>query len=117
MKPNLLSPEARVLLLTIGNDPDLDAIASTIRAPGFDWNRFMWLVQKEKAATAVRDALRGLLENGRSQSVDAMTVAAVHQLGRMAQVTEFRMLHLEQLLAGALDTLARENIEVVLLKG
>ena len=27
------------------------------------------------------------------------------------------MLHLEQLLAGALDTLARENIEVVLLKG
>lgn len=106
----LLSAEARVLLLAIGGRGADGAMAAAVQNPALDWSRLIWLAEREKATIAVRDALRGL-DDG------VVPNTALLQVERLARVTEFRMLRLEQLLAGALDTLSREKLEVVLLKG
>lgn len=110
MKRALLSPEARILLLSISPDPDLDAVESALEEPSFDWTRLMWLAGKEKATATLWQMLRALPE-------DESRSEAIAQLGRMSRVSEFRMMRLEQLLAGALDTLAARGINVLLLKG
>ena len=105
-----LSPEARLLLLTIGQRTDTDAVLAAVREPSFNWHQLVWLADREKAVPRLRHVLRALPDG------TVPTEHAAH-LARIAQVTEFRMLRLEQLLANALDTLARENIDAVLLKG
>ncbi|MEX1184577.1 MAG: nucleotidyltransferase family protein [Gemmatimonadota bacterium] len=115
MTLNLLSPEARVLLLALARTPDADAIATATGAPAFDWNRLMYLAEREKATAAVHGMLRAVHAAGPGAS--PAFAAAVHQLGRMARVSEFRMLRLEQLLADVLDILGAHAIDVVLLKG
>lgn len=106
----LLSAEARVLLLTIGSQLDIPAITDAIRQPGLDWNRLIWLADREKAVPAL---LRGI-----SMLPDGIVPPdRLAQLTRLSRVTEFRMRRLEQLLVETLDTLAVKSIDVVLLKG
>lgn len=110
MMLDVLAPEARVLLLSIGMSDDTDAVAAALRETPFDWNRLMWLVEREKAVPALRRTL-GNMPPG------IVPPERMAQLSRISQITEFRMAHLEQLLVGALDALATEHIDVVLLKG
>ena len=106
----VLSAEARTLLLSIVDDTDTDRLAAAVQEPDLDWNRLTWLAEREKATTRLWAVLTSLPPG-------IAPKAEVARLGRLAKVTEFRMLRLEQLLAGAIDTLDKQQIKVVLLKG
>lgn len=110
LNSQLLCPEARVLLLLVQPARFTDDFRVLLSHPDFDWNRLVFLAQKEKAISALWQALRvlpdGLVPAERSD-----------QLSKLASVTDFRMLHLQRLLAGALDTLRDSGTRAMLLKG
>src|SRR5690606_34273289 len=106
----LVTPEARLLLMLAGERAEPAVVASAIAADGFDWNRLLWLAEREKATAALWPALRALPPG-------TVPEPALAQVGRMARVTEFRMMRLEHLLGRALATLAAADIDAVLLKG
>ena len=106
----MLTPEAELLLRVIGCDAGDDGLRQLMERPGFDWNRLIWLAEREKATSVVWGALR---------TVDGAAVPPERgrQLARLASISDFRMLHHRDRLAEALEELARNDIEVVLLKG
>jgi hypothetical protein len=106
----LLCPEARVLLAAIQPDLDPAAVAAALRDPSLDWDALFALARREKAIGALAE----LADRAPEGSVPP---AARAQLGALVRAMQFRMLRLQQLLIGALDTLAEHGIEVVLLKG
>lgn len=106
----LLSPEARLLLHSMEPAPDMATVSALLQDPQFDWDCLVNLAQKEKATTSLSNMLRRVPR-------DAMPPERAAQVSRLSAVTQFRMLHLEQLLAGALETLADRGIDVLLLKG
>ncbi len=120
-----LSPEAELLLLTAGSagvglgpsngtgraaSPGAQRIRELLLGP-LDWEKLGWLAERERAAPV----LWGLLQEIQGSS-GALPEEAAH-LQRLAMVSEFRMMHLEQRLADSLEALSEAGIDVMLLKG
>jgi hypothetical protein len=105
-----LSPEAQLLLLTAGGPRNDERIRELLaREGGLDWDKLSWLAQRERAAPVLWDRL---------QAIGAGPLPPqAGQLQRLAMVSEFRMLHLEQRLRESLDALAQARIDAMLLKG
>lgn len=103
-----LSPEAQLLLLAAGG-PRNDARIRALLADGVNWDKLGWLAERERAAPVLWDRLQRM-------GAGPLPPEAGY-LQRLAMVSEFRMLHLEQRLRESLDALARAGIEVMLLKG
>lgn len=106
----LLSPEAQVLLLSAGGARN-DARLRALLAGPFDWDTLVALAARERAAPVLWTRLRAALGAN-----DALAAGAA-PLERLARVSDFRMLHLEQRLAESLGALAGEGIDAMLLKG
>lgn len=106
----LLCPEARVLLAAIQPDLDPEDVTAALQDPSLDWDALLTLARREKAIGALAE----LVDRAPEGSVPP---AARAQLTALVRAMQFRMLRLQQLLIGALDTLAERGIEVVLLKG
>jgi len=104
----ILSPEAQLLLCTAAAVPDDQAMRRLVAA-GMDWPRLSALTQHERAAPIVLRHLRRL-------DPDAPD-ATVGDLRRLATVSVMQLLQLERLLHEAIDRLAEQQIEVMLLKG
>ncbi|HEY9449458.1 MAG TPA: nucleotidyltransferase family protein, partial [Gemmatimonadaceae bacterium] len=126
MSLSMLSPEAELLLLTAGSTavtgpggPGHSPTSTSARARRIgellrgelDWEKLGWLAERERAAPVLWSQL---------QSMDGLPgdlpPQAAH-LQRLAMVSEFRMMHLEQRLAESLAALSHAGIEVMLLKG
>lgn len=103
-----LSPEAQLLLLSAGGPGNDARIRALLRQP-LDWEKLGWLAERERATPVLWDRLQSI-------GAGPLPPAAEH-LQRLAMVSEFRMLHLEQRLHESLDALARAGIDVMLLKG
>lgn len=119
MSLSMLSPEAELLLLTAGGG---EAGGGGRAVPGdrrirelvageLDWEKLGWLAERERAAPV----LWGQLHSMGVQAADLPPEAA--HLQRLAMVSEFRMMHLEQRLAESLAALSHAGIDVMLLKG
>lgn len=103
----ILSPEARLVLLSAGARTDA-AMRELIGQP-LDWGKVLWLAEQERATRLLGTRLTAL-----GASPPAEVSAA---LGAMAMVSDFRMLHLRQRLEETIRALAAAGIEVVMLKG
>jgi hypothetical protein len=107
---SLLTAESELLLLAIAPEPGDDALRVAIQRPDLDWDRLIWLAEKEKATAVLWNALRRVVEAGIPPDRSL-------QLSRLAAISDFRMLHYQRRLGEALAILSRHGIEVVLLKG
>ena len=105
----LLSTEHRLLLMLSGDRTTDDHLIALIRS-GVDWSALVALAERERASAELYRRLRHLL----GIDVPEATLAA---LQRMAMVSDFEMLHLEQCLRETLEVLAAANARVMLLKG
>lgn len=108
MASSMLSAEARLLLLSAGGAANDAAIRRLLAGP-VDWETLGALAARERAAPVLWSRL--------AAAADGPLPAAAAPLERLARVSEFRMLHLEQRLGESLAALARERVDVVLLKG
>jgi len=118
-----LSPEAELLLLTAGSAPVAAAEgagASDARGARrmrellrgeLDWEKLGWLAERERAAPVLWGELQAI------EGVPGKLPPQASHLQRLAMVSEFRMLHLEQRLADSLEALSDAGIDVMLLKG
>ncbi|HEX7089122.1 MAG TPA: nucleotidyltransferase family protein [Longimicrobiales bacterium] len=106
----LLCPEARVLLAAIQPALDPAAVTAALREPSLDWDALFTLARREKAIGALAELVDRAPEG-------CVPPRARAQLAALVRAMQFRMLRLQQLLIGALDTLAERGIDVVLLKG
>ena len=105
----LLSTEHRLLLMLSGDRTTDDHLIALIRS-GVDWNLLLLLAERERASAELYRRVRHLL----GVEVPAVTMSA---LQRMAMVSDFEMLHLEQCLRETLEVLATADTRVMLLKG
>jgi hypothetical protein len=105
----LLSPEHRLLLVLSGDRNTDDQLIALIRG-GVNWDTVLLLAERERASAELYRRVRHLL----GVEVPPATLSA---LQRMAMVSDFEMLHLEQCLRETLDLLAAANARVMLLKG
>ena len=104
---NLLSPEARLLLLTAGgrsNDAEIRALA----ASGLDWARLTRLAGAERAEPVLVRRLR---------SLGVGLPAEAERLEQLARVADFRQAWIEERLGASVRALAGGGIDVLLLKG
>ena len=102
----LLSPEARLLLLTAGgtaNDPAIAEIAQEA-----DWHRLTRLAESERAEPVLVRRLR---------SVGIPLPPEAARLEQLARVVDFRQAWIEDRLGASVRVLAKHGIDVVLLKG
>jgi hypothetical protein len=104
----MLSPEARLLLLSAGGAEN-DAQVRALLAGPLDWETLGALAARERAEPVLWERL--CAASGGPLPPEALP------LERLARVSEFRMLHLEQRLRESLEALGRERLEVLLLKG
>jgi putative nucleotidyltransferase-like protein len=104
----ILSPEAQLVLCTAAPVPDDQAMRRLVAA-GMDWPRLTALAQHERAAPIALRHLRRLDPNAPD--------TALGDLRRLATIAVMQLLQLERLLHDALDRLAEQQIEVMLLKG
>ena len=104
-----LSPEARLVLLTAGGADCDDEIRELLRQT-LDWNKVVWLAEREGAVPILWKRASQLA--GASLPADVST-----HLQRLALVSEFQLLRLEQRLGEAIDLLSAAGIDVILLKG
>lgn len=123
MNFSALSPEAELLLLTAGsasvgpsNGPAARSAPAVRRIRELvhgelDWEKLGWLAEHERAAPVLWGLLQGI-----EGAPGKLPPQAAH-LQRLAMVSEFRMMHLEQRLADSLEALADAGIDVMLLKG
>lgn len=126
MSLSILSPEAELLLLTSGwNGEGVvegEGGPAKAGAPGerrirellsgeLDWEKLGWLAERERAAPVLWGRLQSM------ESLRGRLPPQAAHLQRLAMVSEFRMLHLEQRLAESLAALSHAGIEVMLLKG
>jgi hypothetical protein len=119
----MLSPEAELLLLTSGSVPvggSGNTTPSTSRGARrirellsgeLDWEKLGWLAERERAAPVLWGQLQAM------ESLPGELPPQAAHLQRLAMVSEFRMMHLEQRLAESLAALSGAGIEVMLLKG
>jgi Uncharacterised nucleotidyltransferase len=105
---SLLSPEARLLLLTAAVSPSDSALRNALTV-GINWEELCALANHEKATSVL---LRQLGRVG--VDIDS---SGFQELRRLATISVMQMLQLEQLLHQTLDILAQQEIEAVLLKG
>lgn len=103
----LLSREARLLLLTAGgssNDPAIKMLA----ADELDWQRLTRLAEAERAEPVLLRRLR---------SVGVAVPRTAERLEQLARVVDFRQACIEERLGASVRALSRAGIDVVLLKG
>ncbi len=103
----VLSPEARLVLLSAGEGTD-DEMRALLSRP-LEWGKVLWLAEQERATARFGERLQRI-----GASPPAEVAAA---LQAMAMVSDFRMLHLRQRLQDTVRVLSAAGIEVVLLKG
>ena len=106
---SLLSREAQLLLLTAGG-PTNDAPLRRLLASELDWPALGALACAERATLIVWQRLQRL-------AADRLPTEVATSWRRLAMVSEFDALRLEQRLHEAVETLATCGIEVMLLKG
>lgn len=104
----LLSPEARLLLLTAGSAANDGEIAELLAA-GIDWQRLTMLATSERAESVAARRLRSVLRGPLPPEAGP--------LERLARVADFRQARIEERLRASLAALAEVGIEVLLLKG
>ena len=104
----LLSPEARLLLLTAGGR-DNDAGIATIARRGIDWQRLTRIAESERAEPVLVRRLRAV--TGSALPPEAA------RLEQLARVADFRQCWIEERLVTSLRTLRQAGIDTVLLKG
>ena len=105
-----LSPEGRLLLLSAGG-PENDHRLRELLGALVDWERLCALATRERAEPVLYERLRAV-----SAGRGALPAGAA-PLERLARVSQFRMMHLEQRLGESLAALARERVDAMLLKG
>ena len=104
----LLSPEARLLLLTAGGATN-DGALREVLAEGLNWNEVLRLLEWERALPVAWSRLKTL-------GVDTTTADAV-AIERLSRVSEFNAMTLEDRLLRLVRGFEEEGIPVVLLKG
>jgi hypothetical protein len=108
MRPSGLSPEARLVLASAGQDTDVEL--QSLVSSGLDWGKVLWLAEQERATTVLWQRLSAL-------GMPNVPAETAEQLQRMSMVSDFRMLYMHQRLQETVQRLAHEGIDVVLLKG
>ena len=106
---SLLSREAQLLLLTAGG-PSNDAPLRRLLASELDWRALGALARAEQATAFVWRRLQRL-------EADRLPLDAATAWRKLAMVSEFDSLRLEQRLHEAVGALATRGVEVMLLKG
>ena len=104
----LLSPEARLLLLTSGGSAN-DAGIAAIARRGLDWHRLTRIAEAERAEPVLVRRLRAVTGAG--------LPAEAARLEQLARVADFRQCWIEERLVASLRTLRQAGIDAVLLKG
>jgi hypothetical protein len=106
---SLLSPEARILLLTAG-PPATDELLRDQLQRTIDWARLAWLAEWERATAVLWRRLSrvapGAVPNDIGQTFKRLTM-----------VSDFHAMYLEERCQAILAAFAREGIDVILLKG
>jgi hypothetical protein len=105
---DLLSPEARIVLLTAGGESNDAPLRALLGGP-LHWDDLLTLLEWERALPVGWWRLKALGANLSSEGADA--------LERLSRVCEFRAMTLEDRLLRLLHGLANEGIPVILLKG
>lgn len=103
-----LTPEASLLFRLVGEEVDDPAVRALLHQP-LDWERLMTLARREKAISVVADQIG-------AKMAPPLPVGAA-TIRRVAMLTAFHLMHLEQRLEETVATLAAAGIRVVLLKG
>lgn len=105
----VLPADQRLLLLTAG-DSDNDALIRETAGESVDWPRFFALAQIERAVPIIYPRLRALAS-------DLVPADGLEQMRRLAQVSDFAMLHLEHRLRESVRALHENGVRTLLLKG
>lgn len=105
----MLPAEARLLFLADGRH-DRDGELASVVAGGLEWDLVCALAEREMATPILAQHLARLPDGG-------VPAAALARIRRMARVTRFKMLYLEQRIGETTAALRREGIDGVLLKG
>ncbi len=103
-----LPPEAQLLFETASDTPH-DAAIETLLAGPLDWSSVALLAHREQALTVFWQRL--------SRFGSLVPSAQGAQFAQLAQVAEFHLAHLQHRFEQSVMALAKESIEVVLLKG
>lgn len=103
-----LLPREGEMVLRAGSADDPAAARHRLEQP-LEWQRLLFFADRERAALPLWRELR---TTSLAERADGARV-----LKRMAQVWEFKLMHLERLLGQVLDAFAAAGVEVVLLKG
>ncbi|MBV6521083.1 MAG: hypothetical protein MNPFHGCM_01206 [Gemmatimonadaceae bacterium] len=105
----VLSREARLLLLTAGGKCNDEAIAAGLKLP-IDWAKLSWLAEWERATNVVWRRLHAV-------APAAIPEDAALSWERLAMVTDFHALYLQERFTETVSALVDAGIEVILLKG
>lgn len=103
-----LSAEAQLLLLSAGGAGN-DAALRALIDDRLDWAKVSWLAEAERAAPVLARRLREASQRPLPHGADA--------LQRLAMVSEFRMLYLEQRLREAMRVIGAAGLRAMPLKG
>jgi Uncharacterised nucleotidyltransferase len=106
---SVLSPAARLLLLTAGGKSNDAAISSALRGQ-MDWGKVSWLAEWERATGVVWRRLHSIAPG-------AIPVEAAIVWERLAMVADFHSLYLQERFVETVRALVDAGVEVVLLKG
>lgn len=106
---SVLSPEARLLLLTAGGKAN-DAVISDALIGKMDWGKISWLAEWERATGVVWRRLHDLAPN-------AIPADVAMAWERLAMVADFHALYLQERFVDTLRALQDAGVEVILLKG
>ena len=102
---SLLSPEARLVLQATDGDRD----ASSGAVESVEWMSLLSIAERERAALPLWRSVRASLPEASGEEAGA--------LKRMAQIWEFKLIHLERLLLELLGAYQEAGIQPILLKG
>ena len=106
----VLGPEHQALLLLVDDDPANDEALTALLRGNVDWDALIALAQQERATAELYRRVRSL----RGAEVPSEATMA---LQRLARVSDFRMLHLEQCLRETFEVLTSLGTRGMLLKG
>lgn len=105
---SLLTPEAQLVLLADGRAERNGEVRRLLESD-LDWKKVLTLANRERSALPLWRTVRSA-----GADVERMEVKV---LKRMAEIWEFKLLHLERLLFATLDAFHAAGVEAVLLKG
>lgn len=106
---SVLPREAQLLFLC-ARGPEYDSEIRRLCAEGIAWDAFLDLARRESAEPLLWRRLQGLGDA-------LLPPPAADRLRRLARVTEFKMLYLEQRVLDSVKALSAVGVESVLLKG